>query len=363
LSKTVNIQIVFIIMFRKCLAILAFVMLDVCLCAQTTADFLSVVPDGRAAALGGAGAALLPDAGAQHQNVARYAFLPDRGGMAVSYIPWTLKNSSDMAMYYAAGFLRFERNAISASVRYSNFGDIILTPDGRQFNTQQLNDYAIDFGYSRQITRRIAAGFAVRYVSVAYAEGAGIASSGAFAADAGVYYQQPVGNDVLTAGLSVTNVGTAINLGGNTNASLPLNLNVGAGYTLNLLPEHSFSFLCQALQPLVSENNAETISFEQATLSAGVEYGFSKKAFARFGYAYNSKNYGDRSHLAFGLGVLIYGISVDAAYLASTSERAEAIVNTLRVTIGFFFGEAGMQKREKKRGPLQKIPCNNCPSY
>jgi hypothetical protein len=54
---------------------------------QTAAEFLSIVPDARTAALGGAGVALLPDANAQHLNTARYAFSPNNFGGAVSYIP------------------------------------------------------------------------------------------------------------------------------------------------------------------------------------------------------------------------------------------------------------------------------------
>ncbi|MDR2938330.1 MAG: PorV/PorQ family protein [Prevotellaceae bacterium] len=326
--------------------------------AQAAADFLSITPDARAAGVGSAGAALSPDASAQHHNVARYAFAPNVGGAALSYIPWTLENAGSMAAYYAAGFYRFERTAVSASVRFNNMGDIILTPDGQNFSTQSLNDFAIDMGYSRQITRHISAGVALRYVSVVRAELGGMTSSGAVAADVGAYFRLPVERNAFSAGLSLANVGTALDYGNNLSMSLPMSLNIGAGYFFNTLNNSSLSVSLNAAQPLVAQQGGEGVSLKQSLLSAGVEYGFMQMFFARAGYAYNSKSYGDQSHLAFGAGVLWRSISLDAAYLYSTSKRDNALVNVVRVTLGFVFAPL----KDPKKQRLQPInPCNSCP--
>ncbi len=331
-----------------------------CTYSQTAADFLSLTPDARSASLGGIGAAPSSDASAQHHNVARYAFAPNKGGVAVSYIPWTLENTGGMATYYAAGFGRFERNAVSASLSYYSMGDIILTPDGQNFTTQSLGDFAVDVGYSRQITRLISAGVTARYVSVSRAEQGGITTSGAFAADVGAYLHLPVERHVFSSGLSLTNAGTPIDLGNNFSASLPMSLNVGVGYSFDFLGNNNLSLQLNAAQPLTAERSGESISLKQSLASAGVEYGFRQMVFVRMGYAHNHKNYGDRSHLAFGAGVLVRGISLDAAYLYSTSERDGALMHTVRVTLGFVFGKVDEPEKVKKR-PLQKNPCNTCP--
>jgi hypothetical protein len=328
---------------------------------QTAAEFLSIVPDARTAALGGAGVALSPDANAQHLNTARYAFSQNSFGAAVSYIPWMLPNAGDMATYYGAGFGRFGRTALSLAVRYANMGDIILTPDGIHTNTLQLSDYAIDAGYARQIIPWLSAGLTLRYLSTVRAEQGGVVSSGAFAADVSVYYRQKFNSHTVTAGLSLLNVGDKVDIGG-VDASLPMSVNMGGGWTLAAAEEHHITMLFNMAQPLTAARAEENISLRQAALSAGMEYGFRQRLFARLGYLHSAREYDDLSHLSFGAGVLLGGLSIDAAYLFSVADREGAIVNTLRVTVGVAFGQAKDIKTTKRKWkPLRKEGCNNCP--
>jgi hypothetical protein len=265
-----------------------------------------------------------------------------------------------MAMYYGAGFGRFGRTALSVAVRYSNMGDIILTPNGVQTNTRQLGDYAVDAGYARQIIPWLSAGLTLRYISIARAEQGGIVSSGAFAADASVYFQQNFNRHTVTAGLSLLNVGDKVNIGG-ADASLPVSLNLGVGWTLEAEEVHRITVLFNIAQPLTAARAGENISLRQAALSAGVEYGFRQRLFVRSGYLYSAREYDDLSHLSFGAGVLLGGLSVDAAYLLSVADRESAIVNTLRVTVGFVFGQSNDIKTKRTWTPLRKADCNNCP--
>jgi hypothetical protein len=327
---------------------------------QTAAEFLSIVPDARTAALGGAGVALSPDANAQHLNTARYAFSQNSFGAAVSYIPWMLPNAGDMVTYYGAGFGRFGRTALSLAVRYANMGDIILTPDGIHTNTLQLSDYAIDVGYARQIIPWLSAGLTLRYLSIVRAEQGGVVPSGAFAADASVYYRQKFSSHTVTAGLSLLNVGDKVNIGG-VDASLPVSVNMGVGWTL-AAEEHHISMLFNVAQPLTAAHAEGNPSLPQAALGVGVEYGFRQRLFARFGYLHSAREYDDLSHLSFGAGVLLGGLSIDAAYLFSVADREGAIVNTLRVTVGVAFGQVKDIKTTKRTWkPLRKAGCNNCP--
>jgi hypothetical protein len=328
---------------------------------QTAAEFLNIVPDARTAALGGAGVALSPDANAQHLNTARYALAQNNVGAAVSYIPWMLPNAGDMAMYYGAGFGRFGRTALSVAVRYSNMGDIILTPDGVHTNTRQLSDYAIDAGYARQIIPWLSAGLTLRYLSIVRAEQGGVVSAGAFAADASVYYRQNFNRHTVTAGLSLLNVGGKVDIGG-AEASLPVSVNIGAGWTLAAAEAHHITVLFNMAQPLTEARAEENISLQQAAWSGGIEYGFRQRLFARFGYLHSAREYDDLSHLSFGAGLLLGGLSIDAAYLLSVADRESAIVNTLRVTVGFAFGQPkDINTTKRTWKPLRESDCNNCP--
>jgi hypothetical protein len=328
---------------------------------QTAAEFLNIIPDARTVALGGAGVALSPDASAQHLNTARYALAQNTAGAAISYIPWMLPNAGDMATCYGAGFGRFGRTALSLAVRYANMGDIILTPDGIHTNTRQLSDYAIDAGYARQIIPWLSAGLTFRYLSIVRAEQGGIVSSGAFAADASAYYRQNFNRHTITAGLSLLNIGDKVDIGG-VDASLPVSVNIGAGWTLAAAEAHHITILFNVAQPLTAARVEENTSLPQAALSAGVEYGFRQRLFARLGYLHSARDYDDLSHLSCGAGVRLGNLSIDAAYLRSVAGRESAIVNTLRVTAGFAFGQANDIKTTKQTWkPLRKAGCNNCP--
>jgi opacity protein-like surface antigen len=244
-------------------------------------------------------------------------------------------------------------------------GDIILTPDGVQTTTRKLADYAVDAGYARQIIPWLSAGLTLRYISIARAEQGGVVSSGAFAADASVYYQQTFNRHTVTAGLSLLNIGDKVDTGG-ADASLPASVNLGAGWTLETAEAHRTSVLFNIAQPLTAARAGETVSLQQAAWSAGLEYGFRQRLFARLGYLYSAREYDDMSYLSFGAGVRLGSLSVDAAYLLSAADRESAIVNTLRITVGFAFGQSNdimpdSIKTKRTWKPLRKSDCKNCP--
>ena len=62
----------------------------------TAVPFLSIAPDARAAALGDQGVATSSDAFSNHWNPAKYAFVKNDTGAAVSYTPYLSKLVNDI---------------------------------------------------------------------------------------------------------------------------------------------------------------------------------------------------------------------------------------------------------------------------
>jgi hypothetical protein len=56
--------------------------------------FLTIAPDSRAGAMGDVGVATTPDISSQHWNPAKYAFLKNDAGVAISYTPWLRRLNS-----------------------------------------------------------------------------------------------------------------------------------------------------------------------------------------------------------------------------------------------------------------------------
>ena len=84
----------------------------------TSVPFLTIAPDGRAAGMGDAGVASAPDLHSQHWNVAKYAFLEEKGGIGLTYTDWVPELLANVALIYAAGVYRINDNsAISSSFR------------------------------------------------------------------------------------------------------------------------------------------------------------------------------------------------------------------------------------------------------
>ena len=84
--------------------------------------FLRISPDARSGGMGDVGVATPPDANSAFWNLAKTAFLTNKGAIAVTYTPW-LKDLGLNDVYLAAltGYYKIsDDEAISASLRYFN---------------------------------------------------------------------------------------------------------------------------------------------------------------------------------------------------------------------------------------------------
>jgi hypothetical protein len=311
---------------------------------------LTLAPDGRSTGMANLGVATSPDINSQHFNVSKYAFSQTKGGVSFSYSPWLHTLSDDMSVLYLSGFGRIgDSHYLSGSVSYFAAGKIILT-DGTTTVTQNPGEWAIDVGYSRQLSPYFSMGLAFRYVSAIYAERnmLSVLSAGAFAADVGAYFRIPVKGQSLSAGLQLANIGSKLDIGNNGTAFLPMALRLGVHYEMNIQDIHALGFGVEANKPLVPENDADAgvfagmfksfgNSFSEITFGFGAEYTWSHLLVARAGYLYNHEQYGGRSHFSLGAGIVYRRLLFDASYWIPTSSGNNALSNTFYVTLGYTF--------------------------
>jgi len=185
----------------------------------TAVPFLRISPDARAGGMGDLGVATSPDANSQFYNVAKYAFAPNKSGIAVTYTPW-LKDLGLNDVYLAslAGYYQLsETESLSGSLRYFSLGNIQFTDNlGNDLNAFRPREFAIDGGYSRKLSDQLSLGVSLRYINSNLAGGQAVngvsyKAGNAVAGDIGLYYDgTSEEGSGISAGLALTNLGSKI---------------------------------------------------------------------------------------------------------------------------------------------------------
>ena len=356
---------------------------------NTAVPFITIAPDSRAGAIGDAGVASRPDLSSQHWNVAKYAFMEEDGGLAISYTPWLRKIIPDINLAYLSTYYKPTRDqVISGSLRYFSLGQITFTDIEGEIQGQFTPfEMAVDAGYSRLFTDNFSGGIVFRYIHSNLTSGqlvngeeskAGIA----VAADLGFYYQDDLrigGNDAGYAwGVSLTNMGTPISYTADADKiPLPSNLRLGGRFDYGLDDYNSMSFMLEfnkllvPTRPVVENDSvirgkpepdaivlgmlqsfydAPGISYDDGSyssvfreemaeimISAGVEYWYREQFAIRAGYFHEAAVKGNRKYLTLGVGLKLNVFSLDFAYLVPTNGQESPLANTLRFTLGFDF--------------------------
>ena len=111
----------------------------------TAVPFLLISPDSRAGGMGDVGVATSPDANSLHWNPAKFAFVEDEVGFAVSYVPWLRALVPDINLSYLAGYKKLNKNeAIAMELRYFTLGDITFTDvTGNNLGQYKPSEFAI----------------------------------------------------------------------------------------------------------------------------------------------------------------------------------------------------------------------------
>ena len=343
---------------------------------------LSIAPDARGASMGDMGVATDADANSQFWNCAKYPFNIARAGISGSYTPWLRKIVSGINLANISGFYRIgEYSAISGSLRYFGMGEV-STQD--MVYTMRPYELAIDVAYSRMLSQTFSMGVALRgiFSNMNYDPSQEATLGKAFAADVTMYHQGylMIGSRecALSWGLSLTNIGTKINMGNSTHSEfLPAMFMLGINMTVPINEYNRFSFgveMSKHMVPTIPEKQmdeegtviesdeayAKRLEEDYYSISSiagifkswgdapggfaeemkefrwsfGAEYTYNDRFMLRAGYHYENPLKGNRQYATVGAGFKMSVFTIDAAYCIATAQ-GNPLDQTMRFSLGF----------------------------
>ncbi len=262
------------------------------------ADFLTITPDARTAALGGCGVALDSLDGNTYYSPANITF---GSPMAVT---WTHAKWFDVGASIDHAGVAYRPNGrlgLAANVQYFQISFASTDERGRVIGTTRWYDVAPSISAAYRLVPAISAGLTMKaiYQRIAWSEGR-VLDFLTSACDAGIQYR-PL--KALTLGLTVANLGPIV--GDHT----------AAGYYLPRVARLGF-----AIRPSLPGSTSATLAGEVSRnlypagsnpdpwhLGSGLELGIAHLAFIRLGYRYDHS----RKGLTWGVGLEQRGIRID----------------------------------------------------
>lgn len=341
----------------------------------------TIAPDARAAGMGDVGVATDPDVNSQYWNPAKYPFTISRAGVSLNYTPWLRQLVNDMYLANLVGYYRIgDFSAVSTSLRYFNMGEVTMKEPIGGSNGMTINPYEMSFdvAYSLLLSEKfsIAAGLRWIYSDLTYDYSSETTPGSAFAADIAAYYQNYINigqrECQLGIGLNVSNIGSKINFGSDTNSEfIPTNMRLGASLMIPVDEYNRFSIAADAnkllvpTRPIQGENESQVDydarlqkdyydvssiagifksfgdapggfkeELQEVGWSLGGEYTYNDKFSLRAGYHHESANKGNRKYFTVGAGFKMSAFSLDAGYVIATA-KSNPLDQTLRFTLTF----------------------------
>lgn len=341
----------------------------------------TIAPDARAAGMGDVGVATDPDVNSQYWNPAKYPFTISRAGVSLNYTPWLRQLVNDMYLANLVGYYRIgDFSAVSTSLRYFNMGEVTMKESIGGSNGMTINPYEMSFdvAYSLLLSEKfsIAAGLRWIYSDLTYDYSSETTPGSAFAADIAAYYQNYINigqrECQLGIGLNVSNIGSKINFGSDTNSEfIPTNMRLGASLMIPVDEYNRFSIAADAnkllvpTRPIQGENESQVDydarlqkdyydvssiagifksfgdapggfkeELQEVSWSLGGEYTYNDKFSLRAGYHHESANKGNRKYFTVGAGFKMSAFSLDAGYVIATA-KSNPLDQTLRFTLTF----------------------------
>jgi hypothetical protein len=346
---------------------------------STTASFLLIAPDSRAAGIGDAGVATSPDINSQHWNASKYIFSEHKSGISGSYTPWLRNYVDDMSITHLAGFNKLKRGnqAIGYSLTYFNYGDMTLNNEfGTPIKDFNPKEFAIDGSYSMKLGENLSGGLSMRYIYSNLTgnvdiNGISTHAGHSVAGDISVFYNKEFKTgekySTLSLGANISNIGTKMGYTSNNQNFIPTNMKLGVCYKYEFDEYNSISAafdLNKLLVPTPPIYNATGDSIlagksddvsvpvgifqsfsdapggfkeemKEISYSFGFEYWYANTFAGRMGYFTEHKDKGGRRYLTFGLGLCIKSFTFDFAYLVTTTQ-SNPLQNTIRFSLGFY---------------------------
>jgi long-subunit fatty acid transport protein len=310
----------------------------------TAATFLAIAQGARGAAMGGAFVAVANDPSAMYWNPAGLTDV-EGFGFIVDNTTWIADIQYN---YIGATVSAGSIGVLGLSVTMSNIGDMPVTTVERQEGTGEVfgvSDLAVGLSYGVKLTDAFAIGFTPKFIHQKIWK----MSATAFAMDLGVKYRTPFTG--FTLGMSISNFGTKMQMGGNnalvlydpdqtgsgnngripaelaTEAwELPLNYRVGLAYDL---PLEGFGHLTLAADAQHPSDNFESVN-------VGGEFQFNDVLYVRGGY--KTLFLADSEEgVALGLGVRQYVIGNVRFALDYAYQDFSRLTSAQKVTLGVQF--------------------------
>ncbi len=369
----------------------------------TAVPFLMISPDSRGGGMGDAGVAASPDENSMHYNPAKFAFIEQDMGVAISYTPWLRNLIDDINLLYLTGYYRIKKNqVVSGSLRYFSLGNIVFTNyQGSITGNFNPNEFAFDVGYSRLLSRNLSGSIALRYIYSNLTGGQYVGSSEshagqAVASDISIYYQNKVEvfkkDATLAFGVNASNIGSKISYTENAEKDfIPANLKMGVCLTTEIDDHNSFAIMVDVNKllvpspPMYATDSATNVSYivagkspdvatatgifqsfydapgvirngerqvwreelREFNISVGAEYWYEKQFALRAGYFHEHATKGNRKYFTVGVGLKLNVFGLDFSYLVPVSQR-NPLENTLRFTLNFDFEGFSQQSNVSK---------------
>ena len=353
----------------------------------TAVPFLLISPDSRAGGMGDVGVATSADANSMHWNPAKYSFIDQEVGFAVSYVPWLRELVPDINLSYISGYKKLNKNdVIAMELRYFTLGDITFTDViGNNLGQYKPNEFAIGSSYSRKLSDQFSLAISGRYIYSNLTGGqsaGGIATNAgqSIAADVAGYYVKDIRiakNDMqLAFGANISNIGNKISYTEtSTRDFIPINLRLGTALNADLDEYNKISFafdinkLLVPTPPIYNDSISDQIDFgkdpnvsvvsgifqsfgdapggfneemREINFSLGTEYWYNNQFAIRAGYFNEHNTKGGRKFFTFGSGVKYNVFALDFSYLINASRAINGnnpLANTMRFTLTFDFGQ------------------------
>ena len=251
------------------------------------------------------------------RNSSVIPFSPEKMSFGVSGQSWAPDGVKSTNISFGAAAKVGKRFGLSIGAAYQTGEEYaLMTDNGVQKGTFKPNEMIVNAGASFLILDNLAAGANVRYVSQKLSEDN---SYSAVAADIFLTYRLSGLN--ITTGIS--SLGSSVKSDAGASFSLPTSATVGADWSKSFPDAHGIRLAAEA----------DYFFSGNLTAAAGAEYSFKNMLFARAGYHFGTKDAVLPSFATVGLGVKLFGISLDFAYLTAN----DTIGNTLTFGLGYRF--------------------------
>jgi hypothetical protein len=346
----------------------------------TAVPFLSIAPDARAAGLGDQGVATSSDAFSNHWNPAKYAFVKNDTGAAISYTPYLSKLVNDIFLADVTYFRAIdERSAWAVGLRYFSLGEIQIGERPEDFENPKIekpNEFVFDASYALKLSDKfsmaIQGSFLTSDLKIKEANTDSTPANIVFVGISGFYqsYEVPYSNfsGMWRAGFNVSNIGPKLKYEDEGQSDfLPTNLKVGGGFDFIFDSYNKLALSLEINKLLVPSpsvlgddgsysqpNDVGVLSgifksfgdapdgfseeLKEFTWSLGAEFMYDDSFALRAGYFNEHELKGARKFFTLGAGFKYNVIDVDLSYLISAGRVINPLENTLRFSLTFNFG-------------------------